>query len=201
MDIIHSDQEYYDQTFEKVHLMPGEIITAEFTDCKFVGCEFESVAFIGCKFSNCIFRECNLNMVRVLESSFPGTRFEQSRLAGIDWTRGSWSRLTLNQPDGFFGCVISHSTFIRLECSGIQIKDCVAHDVDFREADLSRANFEGTDLSKSLFDNTNLSRADLSDAKNYQIDPVKNTLKAAKFSLPEAMALLYSMDIEMVDSD
>jgi len=40
-----------------------------------------------------------------------------------------------------------------------------------------------------------LTEADLSKARNYLIDPGLNQLKKAKFSLPEAMSLLYNMDI------
>jgi len=71
--------------------------------------------------------------------------------------------------------------------------------VDFREADLAKTNFDGTDLSESLFLNTNLSKADFSGAKNYAISPEKNTLKGAKFSLPEAMSLLFNLDLVLMD--
>ncbi|MGB9301543.1 MAG: pentapeptide repeat-containing protein, partial [Anaerolineae bacterium] len=96
---------------------------------------------------------------------------------------------------------ISHSTFIGLSLQSVQIRDCVATDVDFREADLSQADFGSTDLSQSIFGNTNLSEADLSRARNYRIDPGQNVLKQARFSLPEAMSLLHSMDIVLVDGD
>lgn len=148
-----------------------------------------------CRFSSCKFQQCNLNLTEITGSSFPDTRFEKSKLLGINWTQADWSSASFSNFVGFFDCVISHSTFIGLELIGIQIKNCVAHEVDFRETDLSKANFKGTDLAKSLFGNTNLTEADLSQAKNYQIDPGNNQLKQAKFSLPEAMVLLYSMDI------
>jgi uncharacterized protein YjbI with pentapeptide repeats len=60
---------------------------------------------------------------------------------------------------------------------------------------LKEANLRGTDFEKSIFRQTNLEKADLVKAKNYMIPPDVNTLKKTKFSLPEAMALLYSMDI------
>ena len=99
----------------------------------------------------------------------------------------------------FIKSVISHSTFIGLNLADIRVVDCIAIDVDFREADLSRADFTGTDLTSSLFNDTNLTAADLSQARNYDIDPVQNIIKSARFSLPEAMSLLYSMDIELID--
>lgn len=201
MHTITNEQEHYDQVFERIHWTPGEILTAEFTDCKFVKCNFETAVISQSRFSHCTFRECNLSLVQIPGSSFPSTRFEKSKLIGIDWTPGDWSQTEFNQLEGFFDCVLSHSTFIGLRLRGIQIKDCIANEVDFREADLSKVNFRGSDLAKSLFGNTNLADADLSRARNYQIDPGNNTLKMAKFSLPEAMALLYSMDIEIVEKD
>ena len=104
-------------------------------------------------------------------------------------------------PVGFFKSDFSHSTFIGLRLRGIQIRDCVAVDVDFREADLSQADFAGTDLSQSLFSNTDLIEADLSRARNYHIDPGQNVLRQARFSLPEALSLLYSLDIVLVEED
>ena len=71
--------------------------------------------------------------------------------------------------------------------------------MDFREADLSETDFDGTDLSESLFLNTNLTEADFVGAMNYDISPEKNKLKGAKFSLPEAMSLLFNLDIILVD--
>ena len=90
---------------------------------------------------------------------------------------------------------MSHATFIELKLRGIQIIDCIAIDVDFRQADLSTADFSGTDLSESMFGDTDLSGANMNKARNYQIDASQNVLKGARFSLPEAMSLLYSLDI------
>jgi len=42
--------------------------------------------------------------------------------------------------------------------------------------------------------------ADLRFARNYQIDPSQNKVHKARFSLPEAMSLLYSMDIDLDES-
>ena len=201
MNAITDEHEYYDQVFEKVHLEQSEILANKFTDCTFVKCSFEAAIISDCRFSGCTFQECNLSLAQIPGSSFPTTRFEKSKLLGVDWTQGNWSQSELNNLVGFFGCVISHSTFIGLNLKGVQIKNCVAHEVDFREADLSDVNFKGTDLEKSLFGRTNLSEADLRQARNYQIDPGNNTLKQARFALPEAMALLYSMDIVIEQDD
>ncbi|MCO6451347.1 MAG: pentapeptide repeat-containing protein [Caldilineales bacterium] len=187
--------ERFDQVFEGIRLQPQETLTGRFNDCTFIRCNFAEAILRDCRFMNCTFQDCDLSLCQIPGCSFPSTRFAQSWLIGIDWTQANWSRSALGALTGFFGCALNHSTFIGLTLKGIQFQDCVAHEVDFRDADCSQVDFDGTDLSGSLFGSTNLARADLSKARNYRIDPGNNNLKQARFSLPEAMALLYSMDI------
>jgi fluoroquinolone resistance protein len=199
--MIHSQTHYADQVFKEIHLERGELVSSEFYDSVFVRCSFAESVFRNCRFVNCVFQGCDLSLVRVPETRFSSTRFENSKVIGVNWTQADWPTAGLGNPVGFFKSAISHSTFIGLSLKGIQIKDCVAVDVDFREADLSQADFSGTDLSKSIFGNTILSEADFSRARNYHIDPAQNVLKQAKFSLPEAMSLLYSLDIVLVEEE
>lgn len=51
----------------------------------------------------------------------------------------------------------------------------------------------------SLFNKTILNRADFTDAVNYQINILQNEVTKAKFSRFEALNLLHSLDIELVD--
>jgi uncharacterized protein YjbI with pentapeptide repeats len=201
MNSITDAQEYFDQTFDKIHLEPDEIISGKFTDCVFSQCTFETAILNNCRFLNCLFLECNLNLVKLPGSSFPATHFKKSKLMGVDWTQATWSTSGFDRLVHFRECVLSHSTFIGLELKQIQIENCIANEVDFRNANLSNADFTGTDLARSIFGSTNLTEADLSQARNYTIDPSNNILKQAKFSMPEAMALLYSMDIVLKDQN
>lgn len=200
-DSICTQAHYANQTFSDVRSERAQVDSSEFYDCVFTRCRFTESAFRNCRFVNCTFQRCDLSLVKVPESTFSSTRFEGSKLIGIDWTQAHWPASWLENRIGFIKSAISHSTFIGLHLSGIKIIDCVAMDVDFREADLSRGDFAGTDLSQCLFGNTNLTEADLSRAHNYRIDPGKNILSQAKFSLPEAFSLLYSMDILLVEED
>jgi uncharacterized protein YjbI with pentapeptide repeats len=189
-----------DQTFREAHVEQGELISSEFYDCVFFRCRFVEALFRSCRFVNCTFQRCDLSLVQVPQSTFSLVRFEDSTVIGVDWTQADWPTTGLGDPIGFFNSAINHSTFIGLRLRGIQIRNTAARDVDFREADLYRADFGGTDLSESMFINTNLAEADLSGARNYHIDPGQNTLTGAKFSLPEAMSLLYCMDIVLLDA-
>lgn len=136
-------------------------------------------------------------MLQIPESIVSGSRFEDSKVIGINWTVADWSSVKLGGPMRFSRSIVNHSTFIGLDLKEIQFRDCVVVDVDFRETDLSSADFSGTDLAESLFGSTNLSEADLRSARNYTIDPGINNLKGTKFSMPEALSLLYNMDIDL----
>jgi uncharacterized protein YjbI with pentapeptide repeats len=199
--VIESHVHYADEVFKEVRVEHVELVSSEFHDCVFFHSSFPESIFRRCRFVNCVVRECDLSLIKLPESSFTSTLFENSKVMGVNWTEAHWAKTGLANPVRFSKCAISHSTFIGLSLRGIQIIDCVATDVDFREADLSQADFGGTDLSESIFGQTNLFQADLSRARNYRIDPGQNVLKQARFSLPEAMSLLHSMDIVLVDGD
>lgn len=198
---ITSQNRYTDQVFDRLQLDNTRTNTSEFFDCAFRECTFVESVFHQCRFINCAFQGCDLSLVQVPESSFTGVIFEDSKCIGINWALANWPVTTLGVPLRFNKCNLSLSTFIGLSLPGIQIADCLAVDVDFREADLSRSDFNETDLTNSLFSQTNLSGADLSLARNYIIDPTENILIGARFSLPEAMSLLYSMNIDLLDGE
>lgn len=198
---IHPQTQYTGQIFKEARLKQPQLASSEFYDCTFIRCSFAEAVFHNCRFVNCTFKQCDVSLVQLPNSVFSATKMEQSKIIGVDWTLADWSSTRLGDPIGFFKCDVSHSTFIGLSLRGIQVKDCIATNVDFREADLSQADFADTDLSESLFSQTDLTEADLSRSRNYHIDPGQNILKQARFSLPEAMSLLYSLDIVLIEDE
>lgn len=194
---MESDGRYEDQTFSDLFLEFGYLETAVFVNCTFRDAILTETEFRGCRFVECAFVRCDLSLVKWTHSTFAGVLFEGCKLAGIDWTQLDWQAVRLGEPFRFRQCALNHGTFIGLSLPELMAVDCTAVDVDFREADLTRADFSGSDLRDSLFSRTNLTRADLRRARNYSIDPGQNTLTGARFTLPEALALLYSMDIDL----
>ena len=202
MDFASAQQrEYGPQEFTGVVLKNERITLKEFNACTFTKCVFSETAFEKCEFRDCVFKKCSLSLVSLKDSLFFGTRFEDSQLIGINWTETSWAKnkATLITPVDFFGCTLNYSTFIGLNLKKIKLTKCMAQDVSFEDANLTQANCTATDFTNSRFLHTNLTQADFTGATNYSIAANQNTLKKTKFSLPEAMSLLYSLDIILTE--
>ncbi|HAF96645.1 MAG: hypothetical protein A2X34_01770 [Elusimicrobia bacterium GWC2_51_8] len=193
-----AEKEYDNVVFEGLSLKGKTISSKQFYNCVFKGCDFTGTAFMSCKFSDCKFESCNLSLVKVTGSSFASADFKDSKLAGVNWTAASWPRVKLPGLLQFVNCVISDSNFLGLSLRGARVTKCFARGADFREADLSCADLTHTDFTDSLFGKTNLTGADLTRARNYAIRVSDNRVKDAKFSMPEAMSLLYCLDIKII---
>ena len=92
-------------------------------------------------------------------------------------------------------CQINYSNFNHLKIPKTKLVKCEAKEVEFIETDLSNGDFTNTDFENSRFFKANLSGANFKGAINYFIDVNNNTLKKTRFSLPEALVLLDSLDV------
>jgi uncharacterized protein YjbI with pentapeptide repeats len=198
--VIESGDVYDDRKFEELNCDATAFEAVTFRSCVFKHCSFVETVWKRCRFVSSLVRECDLSLVRTPDSVFASIQFEDSKLLGINWTEASWTSITMGKPVAFSRCNISHSTLLGLELRQLEIRDCVAKNVDFREADLRGADLRGTDFSKSLFQGANLSEADLRGARNYTIDAGQTTIAKARFSMPEALSLLYNLDIDLIDT-
>jgi uncharacterized protein YjbI with pentapeptide repeats len=98
----------------------------------------------------------------------------------------------------FEHCIINLANFFKRKLKNTRFIHSSLTETDFSEADLSNAVFEHCDLSGAVFDNTILEKTDFSTANNYSIDPERNKIKKATFSLPAVIGLLNKYDIEIV---
>lgn len=197
---LHSHKRYMDAVFTGLRREGSEITQSEFHGCRFVECSLLETTLHRCRLVDCLFSRCDLSLLKVPASVFSETRFEDSKVVGVNWAQANWTGTNLGKPLLFYRSAINHSTFIGLNLRQSEIVECQATGADFREADLSQADFGGTDLAECLFLDTVLTGADLSRARNYTLSPSENKLDGAKFSLPEALSLLYELDIELVEA-
>ncbi len=198
-DFSGKEKEYLSEDFKDLDLSHEKIDSTLFEDCSFKNCNFTETEFMNCRFIDCSFSHCNLSVMKIDGSEFCETLFEDSKLMGIDWTGARWPDIPLLSPIKFFRCILDDSVFMGLSLNDVVIEECKAREVDFREGSFSGACFRSTDFAGSLFNETDLSGADFTDAVNYRIDLNRNRVKGAKFSRQEAVSLLESLGIELVD--
>lgn len=193
-----TQKEYYDKVFEGLSLKGKAVTSKQFYNCVFKGCDLTGAALKDCKFSDCRFESCNLSLVKVAGTVFSNAEFIDSKLVGVNWTEAAWPRIKLSGPLSFVNCLLTDSNFLGLSLRNARVAKCQARGADFREADLSGADLTHTDFTECLFGKTNLTGANLDQARNYAIRVSDNQVKNAKFSMPEAMALLYCLDIKII---
>lgn len=177
------------EKFEKIKELAGE----NYNECHFLGCDFSEVDFRGKRFQNCQFERCNFVATKLDGARFQDVFFSQSKLMGVDFTLCDSSFLEI----GFEKCLLRGCNFTELKLKGTKFIECNLRECHFVQCNLEQANFEKSDLEGSLFHNTKLDKANFAGAIQYTIDPLNNSLKGAKFSSPEALALLGGLGIKI----
>lgn len=197
--MLSEKNEYWSETFAGKDFSSQVIKGKEFDGCVFRDCDFSEATFERCNFVDCEFNQCNLSVVSLAYSKFSDVVFHESKLVGVDWTRITRPSLIVSSPVNFYKCILNDSSFFGLSFPELILEECKAHQVDFREGFFSSASFTYSDFSGSQFSQTDLAEADFSEASNYSIDVYQNRIKGAKFSRHEAVGLLESLEIELVD--
>jgi fluoroquinolone resistance protein len=194
MSEIISGTEYDNQDFTNLNLQQSLISRAEFQSCSFNKCNLSRSTLSECRFYDCTFLACDFSLIKPSGSQFRNSSFSGSKLVGINWLEGSKQFST-----DFEDCLMNLSSFFGMNLKKRKLKNCIAHEVDFSESNMTDCNCTGSDFAQSIFAKTNLTKADFSNATNYLIDFRNNNLTKAKFSLPEALSLLKILDIVITD--
>ena len=184
-----------DKVFEKVDYQDKLVADRTFTNCTFNNCNLSKTVFEDCTFESCIFDKCDLSLMKVKGCTFSHIRITNSKAIGILWFD---AKTPFTKKPFTISCIdsnISYSSFFGKNLRKAKFVRCTAKELDFSECDLVEASFTETDLEGSRFINCDLSSANFTNARNYYIDVNANKLKKAKFSLPEAINLLHSLDI------
>ena len=173
---------FENERFQDLRLMEETISGKTFVDCDFVGCTFERCQIERCVFTECRFTGCQINDPKCAYSQVKFLSLENCSLSGINWG--------LLLPTGGFGDPLDKLAACRL-------KYCFFTEMDLRRFDLTEGNFQGCGLEDTEFLRCNLTGGDFRGATGYKVDVPSCTLKAARFALPEAANLLYSLGIRL----
>lgn len=199
MEKIENNEQYFEASFDKQMLQSLDVSGSEFEECEFNDCDFSLATFTRCKFLNCSFNRCNLSLIKIPHSHFFEVDFIDCKLVGIDWTRAYWPSFNLCSELKFSRCILNDSSFFGLSLSELELDECKLHEVDFREGDFSNSLMTYCDFTNSLFMRTNLQNVDFTESNNFTIDVLENRISKAKFSRYEALSLLGSLGIELLD--
>jgi fluoroquinolone resistance protein len=167
----------------------------EFENCTFINCDFSDLDLSDFIFVDSNFTDCNFSLAKTANTAFRNIIFKDCKIIGLNFDQCNLFGLKLH----FDGCILDDCLFFKLKLSGTIFKNSHLHRTDFSECDLRKTSFINCDLKNSVFDHTDLSGADLSTAFDFNIDPEKNKLTKAKFSISGLPGLLikHKLDIEI----
>jgi hypothetical protein len=105
------------------------------------------------------------------------------------------------RPADFIDCALNHSIFMWLQHEGDPTDRLYGAQRGFFRSRPYAGELYSRRFPQQPFLAYNLTEADFTGAVNYTIAANLNTLKKTKFSLPAAMSLLYSLDIELTEEE
>ncbi len=192
---------YDGEAFKGLDLAGEQLTDTIFMDCQFINCNFADAQLVACRFADCQFTDCNLRLTQLKGTAFSRTTFTRCGLLGIDWTMADWSAWSAKLGGlTFDDCDLKYSVFVGVRLPGMKLIDCNATEANFAETDLTDADLQRTDLTDAVFLRTNLTRANFVGARGYRLSLNDNKTSGATFSLPEAVDLLYHLDIVIKDN-
>ena len=180
------DQEITNKIFEEIDIKYKDYENCTFRYCDFTQCDFMAVTFIDCNFFDCNFNDTKINYVSLRGAFFTKCNFTNVNFAMTDQVIYDF---------GFKDCLLDYAKFYKLKLKKMQFINCSMVSVDFMESDLSEVLFDNCNLRLAVFERTIANKADFVTSYNYTIDPEKNKLKKAQFSIDGLKGLLMKYDI------
>lgn len=188
---ILQQKEWENKTFIGLHMEDADLGGTTFNECAFVDCAFINCDFRNVALSNCEFKNSNLSNMPMTHAKMSEVLFIQCKLVGLDFSACKKLLFSIKLD----ACIVQMCNFSSLKMVGLSFGMTELNECDFYEANLAGTDFRGCNLQGSLFENCDLREADFRNAFNYLIDPNKNQVKKAKFSMPEALSLLAPLEL------
>lgn len=186
------ENNYWEElVFENKIFAEQPLTIGEYVNCTFINCNFANVNLSHFIFDRCRFDTCNLSSVPINQTALREISFVSCKMLGVHFDSCNPFLFAVN----FDNCMLNLSSFYKVKLKGIKFKNSSLHEVDFSEADLSNSTFENCDLLQAVFDSSILEKADFRTAINFSINPERNKIKKARFSVQGLPGLLQHLDI------
>lgn len=178
-----------DQIFNTENLPSNQ--ATEFDNCIFQHIDFSDYSLNNYRFFDCKFNHCNISLIQLVNASFRNIVFNECKLLGLRFEQCQEFGTSII----FNKCILNHSSFYKAKAKNTVFNECSMIEVDFTLSDLTGSLFDNCNLSNSQFDQTNLEKTDFSNALNFNINPLLNKVRKAKFSKDNLTGLVQNLGI------
>ncbi len=190
--------EYYEEQSIKNKKFQNTIIeNCTFADCNFENCTFESCQIKNCFFVNCKFQNCNIISLTSKHSEIKNAAFKKCNLIGVHWNELLPTGKYAHCIDCLKDCYLKYNTFAEMSFIKFDFSTNIIQECMFEECNLQESSFKDCRLEATEIYRCDIRKADFRGAMGYVIDISSNKLKQAKFSFPEVVNLLNTLEIKI----
>lgn len=185
------------ESFNGLNLNGAALKNHKFVDCSFKDCTLENCQIGSCSFVGCTFDNCTIINPQSLFSEIKNSAFENCNLIGVVWGELCSAEKFASPIGTFQNCCLKYNTFYDMNLLKFDFSGNIIQDSLFEKCNLKESRFRDCRLDKTTFLQCNLTKADFREAMGYIIDIKTNLLKNARFSFPEVISLLNTLDIQI----
>lgn len=189
---------YEDEKIENLRLNNEIVEDTEYIDCEFYNCHFIDVEFNNCVFKECKFQNCTINSATFKFTTMRNSTLIESDFIGINWRDLTGDRLSIGPIGKVKESFFKYNNFLGMKLNKMNFSNSRFQESSFEECSITEGDFTNVSFQNTQFNNCNLTKGDFTDAYGYVIDISSNKLKGAKFSFPEVVNLLNSLEINIV---
>jgi fluoroquinolone resistance protein len=183
----------FELNFSAEDFAGSSTIKKQYESCEFANCNFASVNLSGVVFIDCRFVECDLSLSKLDNAAFRDCHFKKCKMLGLQFDKCNAFLFRINTEN----CTLNLSSFYGMNLTKHIFTGSMLHEVDFTSANLTSSVFSDCDLTGAVFESSVLEKTDLTSAYNYIIDPERNNIKKARFSISGLPGLLMKYNIEI----
>lgn len=167
-------------------LPPDLVGQREFEHYHFLHFDLSQANLAGRLFSECRFENCNLAGTSLANTSLQNVAFEGCKLLGLQFEACRDMLFAVH----FDRCQLDYASFSGKAMPNTRFADCSLREASFSGTNLTGAVFQNCELDRAVFLQSQLAGADFRTAHNLVLDPERNELTGARFSLLSLPGLL-----------
>ncbi len=181
------------KTFDRIDFALNPLAIGEYENIAFKNSFFLRSSLADIIFVDCNFEHCDMSMAKLTNTTLRDVKFANCKMLGLRFDTCNEFGLSAT----FENCNLSHSSFYGTKLRKTAFVNLKLHEVDFAGCDLGGSVFTNCDFAGASFDNAILEKTDFRTSFNYSIDPERNKIKKARFSVAGIAGLLDKYDIEI----